>query len=92
MTQANTAAHSSPFKRVSCSAHKVRSQSDAHHIRPEADAQGLYRYARGEHYYSESQQISQTNSMIFNWKRVIVKGVAHDFEAMMVETADYLGL
>lgn len=59
---------------------------------PEADAQGLYRYARGEHYYSESQQISQTNSMIFNWKRVIVKGVAHDFEAMMVETADYLGL
>lgn len=59
---------------------------------PQADAQGLYRYARGEHYYSQSQQISQANSMVFNWKKVIVKGVAHDFDAMMVETVDYLGL
>ena len=59
---------------------------------PEADAQGLYRYARGEHYYSESQQTCQSNSMIFNWKKVIVKGVAHDFEVMMLETAGYLGL
>ncbi len=59
---------------------------------PEADAQGLYRYARGEHYYTQSQQTCQANSMIFNWKKVIVKGVAHDFEAMMAETADYLSL
>ena len=56
----------------------------------QSDAQGLYRYARGEYYYSEGERISKDNNMVFNWKKVIVKGVAHDFEAMMVQTINYL--
>ena len=56
----------------------------------QSDAQGLYRFARGEYYYSEGERISKANNMVFNWKKVIVKGVAHDFEAMMVQTINYL--
>ena len=43
-----------------------------------------------EYYYSEGERISKANNMVFNWKKVIVKGVAHDFEAMMVQTINYL--
>lgn len=57
---------------------------------PEADAQGLYRFARGEFYYNESESISKANSIVFNWKKIVVKGVAHDFKGMMAETVDYL--
>lgn len=57
---------------------------------PEADAQGLYRFARGEHYYSECERISKANNMLFSWKKIVVKGVAHDFVAMMTQTVDYL--
>lgn len=50
---------------------------------PEADAQGLYRYARGLHYFSEGERICKAGNMTLKWKKVIVPGVAHNFEAML---------
>ncbi|MCD8261918.1 MAG: hypothetical protein LUD15_10895 [Bacteroides sp.] len=56
----------------------------------EADTQGLYRYARGEHYYSESERISTENNFTLNWKKIIVKGVGHDFSGIMEQTGGQL--
>lgn len=50
---------------------------------PEADAQGLFRYDRGLYYFSESQRICKAGSMAFGWKKTVVPGVAHDYNAML---------
>jgi hypothetical protein len=55
-----------------------------------AMVQGAYRYARGLYFFAESQSISSLNSMPFEWIKVEVPGVAHDFEAMSINAASIL--
>ncbi|MBI1266887.1 MAG: hypothetical protein GC193_05590 [Cryomorphaceae bacterium] len=55
-----------------------------------ANAQGAYRYARGLYFFAESQSISSLNSMPFEWLKIEVPGVAHDFEAMSIDAASIL--
>lgn len=50
---------------------------------PEADAQGLHRYDRGLHYFSESERICKAGSMTMKWKKTVVTGVAHSYDAML---------
>jgi|GEM_PF-360999 len=52
-----------------------------------ANAQGPHRYARGLHFFSESQSICAANALPFLWTKVEVPGVGHDFQVMSVEAA-----
>ena len=49
---------------------------------PTVDRQGLGRYARGQSFFRESQQLAKRRGMAFNWRLVSVEGVGHDYEKM----------
>ncbi len=55
-----------------------------------ANAQGPHRYARGLHFFSESQAICTSNSLPFAWTKVEVPNVGHDFETMSTKAAMFL--
>jgi poly(3-hydroxybutyrate) depolymerase len=44
---------------------------------PEADAQGLYRLARGKHFYARAQAEAAAQRLTCNWTLVTVPGVEH---------------
>ena len=48
----------------------------------EADAQGNNRYERALYFADRSEQLAEQAGVPYEWERVDVPGVAHDFEAM----------
>lgn len=57
---------------------------------PEVDKQGLYRLARGKHFYTESKRTASEMNTNFNWKIKIVPDVGHDYRGMSNAAANYL--
>ena len=50
----------------------------------QADAQGLYRLARGRHFYAESQRIASNRNTEFNWRLTEVEGIGHNQNLMAI--------
>ena len=57
---------------------------------PEANAQGAHRLARGNHFYSESSIICNSQSMFFNWEKVQEPNVGHNYIIMSEKAAEIL--
>lgn len=55
-----------------------------------AEAQGINRFERGKFYFSESKSISSGLGYDFNWEKIEVPGVGHDYEKMAAVAAEYL--
>ena len=47
-----------------------------------ANAQGLFRFARGQHFLTNAKAAAQTLGVTWNWQAITVPGVAHDNAAM----------
>ncbi len=57
---------------------------------PEADRQGTQRLQRGKYFFREAGEAAEALGVDFEWARVIVPGVGHDYERMSQAAADYL--
>ena len=55
-----------------------------------AEAQGSNRFERGNFYFSRAKSISSELGYDFNWEKIEVPGVAHDYEKMTIAAAKYL--
>lgn len=49
---------------------------------PEADAQGLYRFARGQYFFTRAQAAAAARRTPFNWTLVTVPGIEHSNKGM----------
>jgi len=56
----------------------------------EADAQGLYRYARGQYFFTNSQTVAQNLQTPFNWSKVEEAGLGHDRTGMARRAVPYV--
>ena len=54
----------------------------------QADAQGLHRFARGQHFAEQSRSIAELGGDGFAWTVEIVPGVGHDGRQMSLRAAD----
>ncbi len=57
---------------------------------PETELQGPHRFARGFHFFEESQNIAQSLNRPFNWNIETVPNVDHDAEQMSIACARLL--
>ena len=57
---------------------------------PPAMAQGEHRFARGQNFYRLSKAQSEIRGVPFNWKLVVVPGVAHSDEGMSEAAVKFL--
>lgn len=55
-----------------------------------AEAQGATRFARGNYYFNAGERIAAAGSYNFNWTRVEVPGVAHEYDKMASAAANLL--
>lgn len=54
------------------------------------NVQGLHRLERGNFFYSSAEKEAKSRGVDFNWEKVIVPNVGHDYKKMSVEAAEYL--
>lgn len=47
-----------------------------------ANSQGLFRFARGQHFLTNAKAAAQKLGVVWNWQSITVAGVAHDQAAM----------
>jgi hypothetical protein len=54
------------------------------------DKQGLNRFTRAQHFYTQSRAAAIQSNSAFNWKYYSLKGIGHDFSGTSAAAANYL--
>jgi len=57
---------------------------------PRMNVQGLHRLERGHYFYSTAKQEAKSRGLKFNWEKVVVPDVGHDYRKMSVAASEYL--
>ena len=57
---------------------------------PEANAQGAHRLARGNHFFSKSEQLCNSHSFYYNWEKIQEPNIGHNYILMSEKAAEIL--
>ena len=57
---------------------------------PEANAQGAHRLARGNHFFTESEQLCNSHSFYYNWEKIQEPNIGHNYILMSEKAAEIL--